>query len=178
MEKFGIFVVTLKHVFLLSVCDITVLHIVDPPPQCSELGISCIWTPCWALLSVDVFTVFQPPMKMEHENDDNNTKPYIMLAPCGRRSRLGIWQFLSHVLLRLLLACAHLLVCVIFAVCIHVCTDLQEKWQVSADSRNERKSQNHRQNMLERDSQAVEQTALGEQRPVQSSPEHLSETPA
>lgn len=37
--------------------------------------------------------------------------PYIMPAPCGCESRLGIWQSLNHVLLRLLFVCVCATMC-------------------------------------------------------------------
>lgn len=64
--------------------------------------ICCMQMLCWALLSVDAFTVSQFPPKMERIKWRQQQKSYIMHAPCGCRSRLGIWQCLSHVLVRLL----------------------------------------------------------------------------
>lgn len=64
--------------------------------------ICCMQMLCWALLSIDAFTVSQFPPKMERIKWRQQQKSYIMHAPCGCGSRLGIWQCLSHVLVRLL----------------------------------------------------------------------------
>lgn len=64
--------------------------------------ICCMQMLCWALPSVDAFTVSQLPPKMERIKWRQQQKSYIMHAPCGCGTRLGIWQCLSHVLVRLL----------------------------------------------------------------------------
>lgn len=110
-------------------------------PRSTE-GLSCIWTPCWALLSADVFTVSQPPVWIDRRRDDNNDnkKLHFIAVPGGRwgGGRLGIWQCVPAMCCCCccccLLTCVQLRVCTIFGVCIHVLADMQEKWQVCVDS--------------------------------------------
>lgn len=77
-------------------------------PRSTE-GLSCIWTPCWALLSADVFTVSQPPVWIERRRDDNDNKKLHFIAAPGGRLGGGVQirhltVCASHVLLLLLFA--------------------------------------------------------------------------
>ena len=120
---------------------------------------------------------------MEHKNDDNNKKPlhHACSLGWGAGSRLGIWQRLSHVLLRLLFAytcmCARFfLPCA--PMCGLICRGTGRSVQTRATWQKKKKKKSQAVYARTRQSGSWTDSPWRAENEDPGSAEHLSETPA